>query len=91
MDDDDDDAAARQAAAQRAAVTGVLADRAHSANSELAVLAEVLAVLPARSGSVSNSEQLRATSSHPERPEADAGGQARAAGPADRPAQQGLA
>ena len=36
----------------------MLADRAHSANSELAVLAEVLSVLPARSGSVSNSGRL---------------------------------
>ena len=39
-------------------VARVMADRAHSANSELAVLAEVLSVLPARSGSVSNSGRL---------------------------------
>ncbi len=37
---------------------GMVAERAHSANSELAVLAEVLSVLPARSGSVSNSGRL---------------------------------
>ena len=36
----------------------MMVDRAHSANSELAVLAEVLSVLPARSGSVSNSGRL---------------------------------
>ncbi|KAK9826861.1 hypothetical protein WJX81_001210 [Elliptochloris bilobata] len=39
-------------------VPRMMADRAHSANSELAVLAEVLSVLPARSGSVSNSGRL---------------------------------
>ena len=56
MQANDEDEQGEPSLSRRAA--RVMADRAHSANSELAVLAEVLSVLPARSGSVSNSGRL---------------------------------